>query len=111
MKRIRMMIGAFALCLAGTATAQNQSQEELKRLAELSQKLEGTYQVQVIDSREYFSMPLSMFDSIAVKRHESETRYLWLKPNTRIMIPPAATLRQADFKPLPRVAYITSTQK
>jgi hypothetical protein len=109
MKKKHVMWGLLALLWTAGIKAQNA--QETQRLAELSKKLEGTYQVQVIDSRQYFSLPTTYFDSIRVIRHESDVKYIWFQPNMRIMVPPYKEIRKAGFAPLPRVAYITSSEK
>jgi len=97
------------LCLPGVSQEVKKTDDD--HYVKLSKKLEGTYQVQVIDAREYFSMPASMLDSIQATRHATETKYIWLKANTRIMIPSLADINKPGFVPLQRVAYITSKEK
>ena len=83
---------------------------ETQRLVKLSQKLEGTYQVQIIDSRESATLPLSVMDTIEAKRQPSQTVYFWLKNNTRVMVPPVSVISKNDFVPLARVTHISSKE-
>ncbi len=100
------LLFSFALC--AQQSDPEKARAESKRLMELYQKMEGTYQVQVIDSREKIGFPLSSLDSIQSKRHQTETVYLWLKPNVRIMVPSYADIKKTGFVPLPQTAYYSS---
>lgn len=88
--------------------AQGRQSDETRRLTALSSQLEGTYQVQVIDSREKVAFPLVMLDSIRAKRQADKTVYLWLKHNIRISVPPYKEIQKKNFVPLARIAYYSS---
>jgi hypothetical protein len=92
---------------AGSAKVYNQK-AETQRLLKLSQQLEGTYQIQIIDSREMPAIQLGIMDSIVAKRQSTQTIYFWLKNNTRIMVPPVSLISKKDFSPLIRVKHISS---
>jgi len=77
----------------------------------LSTQLEGTYQVQIINSREKPTIPLTIMDSIQLKRQQNETIYFWLKNNTRVMVPSYSVINKQGFSPLERVKYIASTEE
>lgn len=111
MKRTALILTLIlsGLCLPGVSQEAKKPDDD--HYVKLAKKLEGTYQVQVIDAREYFSMSAAMLDSIEATRHATETKYIWLKENTRIMIPSRAELNKPGFIPLQRVAYITSKEK
>lgn len=88
--------------------AQDLSKSESDRLLKLSYKLEGTYQIQVIDSRELPAIHLSLMDTIAEKRKLSEIAYYYVKPNTRIKILPLAEIQKAGFLPVAKIEHIAS---
>lgn len=108
MKTTRLIAAVFVVCLALKLNAQTRSHDETTRLVQLSQKLEGTYQVQVIDSREKVAFPLAMLDSIQAKRRTDKTVYLWLKNNIRISVPSYSEINKKGFVSLPRTAYYSS---
>ena len=105
-----MFAGLLLAIMPRALSAQEQQQDDTKRLAELSRQMEGTYQVQVVNSRQYFSMPLNIFDSIQAQRHKTETRYLQVSENIRIMIPSQQAILSPGFKPLQRVVYLTENK-
>jgi len=84
---------------------------ESKRLMNLYTKLEGTYQLQIIDSREGPTLPLTYMDSVEIKRQQNTTVYLWLKKNVRVMVPSYSVINKQGFSPLERVKYISSSEK
>jgi hypothetical protein len=82
-----------------------QARIETQRLTKLCQKLEGTYQLQIIDSREKAELPLSILDTVEAKRHATDTVYFWLKSNVRIMVLPFTVIGKNDFRGIERVVY------
>ncbi len=77
----------------------------------LYHQLAGTYQIQVIDSRELPALPLTYMDSILIIREKYVVKYIWIKNNIRIKILPKSEVDSPSFKPLERVVYIPSNDK
>jgi len=75
---------------------------------DLFQKFEGTYQLQIINSRDKTELPLYLMDTIQAKRHATNVVYHKYKSNVRLMILPLAEVNKKDFKPLERVIHIAS---
>jgi|GEM_PF-1424485 len=91
--------------------AQNDAKKiETERLTKLLNKLEGTYQVQIIDSRELAAIPLTLMDTIELKRHENQVQYVWIKNNVRVKILPKIEILSPNFKGLERVTHISSAE-
>lgn len=108
MKKIKFFFGGLALLLTLSLSAQQNNRAESNRLMTLYKKLEGTYQVQVIESREKIAFPLAALDTIEAKRQLNEITYFWLKDNVRVMILPNTTINKKGFVPLTQTAYISS---
>ena len=109
MKKIKTLLGILTFAFfASTVIAQQDPKAETQRLVTLSQKLQGTYQLQIIDSREKTEMPLSLLDSVAAKRHGTDVVYFWFKKNIRVMVLPQSEIVKKDFKPLERVVNVSS---
>lgn len=102
-----VLVFAFVLCTS-MANAQETSKQEKEtlRLKQLAKELEGTYQIQVINSRENPSLSFSFLDEIVAKRHKSDTIYFWPKRDVRIMILPESVIKVSDFKPLTTLTHI-----
>ncbi|HET6992816.1 MAG TPA: hypothetical protein VFJ43_15890 [Bacteroidia bacterium] len=81
---------------------------ESARLAELSKKLEGTYQLQIINSREAGEIPLQYMDTIVARRNAIDTTYFIYpnKPQMRLMILPESVISQANFKKPVRIIHV-----
>lgn len=88
--------------------AQQDSKAETSRMMDLLNKLEGTYQVQIIDSRELPAIPLTLMDTIVAKRDLELTQYVWLKNNIRVKILSKKEITSPSFKGLTRIAYINA---
>ena len=84
---------------------------ENKRLQDLSKQLEGTYQFQVINSREKPAIGATYMDSIQNKRQQNDKAYLWLSKNVRIMILPYTVINKPGFTPLESIKYQSSTKE
>lgn len=106
--KIKVVIGIAASVCAFNMRAQTTAEVETNRLVKLSEKLEGTYQVQIINSREKIAFPLSTLDVIESKRTKTDTVYFWLKERVRVMVLPSETLSNKTFTPLERITYINT---
>lgn len=109
MKKMKTLFGILTfIFFASSSIAQQDPKAETQRLVALSQKLQGTYQLQIIDSREKTEMPLSLLDSVAAKRHSTDNVYFWYKKNIRVLVLPLSEIEKKDFKPLERIVNISS---
>lgn len=82
---------------------------ETNRLMDLLVKLEGTYQIQVVDSREQPTIPLILMETIEAKRHQTDVKYIWLKENMRVKILSKNEISSSSFVGLPRVTNISAS--
>lgn len=103
-------LSCLALFFALNLPAQNdpvyKSKEESKRLMSLFNQLEGTYQVQVLNSRDKTEIPLYIMDSIQMKRHKTEVVYFPIKNNVRVMVLPYSVINKKGFTGSERTANI-----
>ncbi|MBI3510675.1 MAG: hypothetical protein HY064_08425 [Bacteroidetes bacterium] len=99
----------FFMHTSHAQTAADSARAESKRLMALYQQLQGTYQVQVINSRDKVEIPLQYMDNIVSMRQQNEVTYFYYpnKKNVRIMILPYSEIQSKDFVPVQQVAYIT----
>ena len=86
----------------------NLTDSEVDYLIELGATLEGTYQIQMIDTRALPTAELSLYKIIEEKRNINKTVYHYLNSNMRIMILPQETNQNSDFISLKRIKYISS---
>lgn len=105
LKQIFVVVFVFSFW---SGFSQADHKKETQRLMDLLAKNEGTYQVQIIDSRELPTIPLTLMDSIEAKRDEQEIKYVWLKSNVRVKILSKKEISNPSFQPLERVKYFSS---
>ena len=68
---------------------------------------EGTWQVQVVNSRSQPFIPGNIQEVVAENRHATETVYVQLGTEVRLMILPLAEISKPEFMPLEKIAHIT----
>jgi hypothetical protein len=84
------------------------SESDVEELIVLGAALEGTYQIQMIDTRALPAVELSIYSIIQEQRSLKNVVYYYLNSNTRIMILSFETIESPNFKSLDRIAYISS---
>ncbi len=98
------------MLLAAISFSQESDKKETERLNALNQKLNGTFQIQVIASREMPIFPLKTLDEISLKRDENKVTYIWIKSNIRVLILPKSKIEEAGFKPIERIKHLSSSE-
>jgi hypothetical protein len=81
---------------------------ESARLAGLNKTLDGTFQIQIVNSRELSYFPLAYLDVIAARRSATDTVYYTYpdKPNFRILILPSVVINNPNFVKPQRITYV-----
>ncbi len=97
------------ICFSLSSKSQsNSASETTKHMENLLHKLEGTYQLQIIDSRELPSISFDMLKNIQDKRHQTDTTYFYVKQNFKVMILPYSTIEKVDFMPIKSISYFSN---
>ncbi len=110
---MKKLLGLIILCAFighGTQAQSHLSEDEVKSLVQLKSDLEGTYQIQMIDTRTLPSVELTMFKTIAELRDSEEVVYHRVSDRMRIKILPYKEIEKADFVPLDYYTFITSNE-
>lgn len=84
------------------------SKEDVQKYTEMVRVAEGTYQIQMIDTRSLPSIPLSLIQIIENKREETEVVYYQYKSNIRIKILPKQMINKKGFVLIDRINHISS---
>jgi len=108
MKSYVLFFMLFGLSTLSSAQA-DLSTEKVHELQELKSNLEGTYQIQMIDSRALPTIQLSLFEEIQNKRSQTNDTFIELSGNCRVFIPSHQEIESSTFKPLEYVTYLQST--
>ena len=75
---------------------------------DLSKKLEGTYQIEMIDTRSLPSFPAELLLIIEDKRDDNNIVYHKVSDVMRVKILPRSIINAKNFKPVERINYISS---
>lgn len=71
-----------------------------------AQSIEGTYQVQVLNSRMQPNIPANLNQIILKHRDENQVKFIQLGTQVRLKILPLTEIRKPGFKPLERIVNI-----
>jgi hypothetical protein len=72
---------------------------------------QGTYQIQMINTREMPAIPISLISEIEEQRHQSEVKYFNFKENIKIKILPKDVIESSTFEPIQRIVHLNSNQR
>ncbi len=105
----KLIIISLGLVLMLNVKAQsNLSEQQVESLILLGHQLEGTFQIQMIDTRALPTVELSLYTIIDQKRDLNKTVYHYINSNMRIMIPSKEAIEKPDFISIERIKYISS---
>lgn len=109
---LRLIFSTLLLVLLtiGQVAAQEKSAQDIdmEKLASQQQKLEGTFQIEMIDTRGKPTFHISLYDKIEELRDETEVKYYQVSNTMRIKILPLSVIEDENFTPVERVTYISS---
>lgn len=103
----------FLLFLGATNLMYAQStlsEQQVIEYTEIKNEIVGTYQIQMIDTRSLPTIELSLFKTIQDARQQSETVYLTVSQNCRVMIPSKDEIEGSGFLPLEYIGFIQSNK-
>ena len=82
--------------------------QEVQHLLSIKAQVEGTYQVEMINTRSLPTIPLIAYREIEQRRKQSEVVYYQLNENTRIKIFPLEQIKDRNFRFPEEVIYINT---
>ena len=111
MKQVIYTFAFFLLIFPTSSYSQsNLTEEEATSYAERLNLAGGTYQIQIIDSREKPSIQLSIIDQIDAARKENDVAYISVKNNIRIKVLPLSVISAPEFTAVERIVYLKSSE-
>lgn len=87
----------------------NLAEEEATSYSERFNQAGGTYQIQIIDSREKPAIKISLIDQIEAIRKENDVAYISVKDNIRIKVLPLSVINAPHFMAVERIVYLNSS--
>ena len=109
MKKISFLIILFLPILSLSQSVLSKS--KVDQYTTMFKKAQGTYQIQMINTRKMPVIPLSLISKIEKKRHQSEDRYFNFKENIKIKILPKDVIESTTFEPIERIVHLNSNQR
>lgn len=110
MKQIIFIFTLIVLLIPTAGYSQNNlTEEEAASYTERFNEAGGTYQIQIIDSRETPAIQVSVIDQIDAIRKENDVAYISLKNNIRIKVLPMSVINAPNFTAVERVVYLNSS--
>jgi hypothetical protein len=107
----RIIVLLLALFTTTISFAQaNLTAEQVTELTELKHQVDGTFQIQMIDTRSKPAIPLTLFKEINDRRHLTDIVYYQLNPKTRIKILPESTISDPNFLAPIYITHINSSE-
>ncbi len=110
MKKLTLSLYFTVASAAFSFSQSSLNQEQVQEYFNLSVSLEGTYQIQMINTRALPTIRLDLFPQIDSLRLENETTYLNVNPNMRIMILPREVINASNFVWVERVIHINGEE-
>lgn len=101
-----MILFSTASVFAQVSDKDNVKSEEQK-ISQLSKELEGTWQIQVINSRKMPAIPIQVVETIEQRRLDNDTSYYYLYPDIRIMILPRKVILNKNFNKIEKITHIS----
>ena len=96
------------LCSTSLFAQENLTKEEVSTYTSMLKKAEGTYQIQMIDTRELPAIPISLIKTIEEKRKNNETVYFHYKTNIRIKVLSRQEIKNKKLTTDEKIIYISS---
>ena len=103
-----LVVICFLLLVNCLKAQQGSTTESTKKLQQLNVALDGTYQIQVLNSRELPIFPMSLLPKIDSLRSENDTVYISVKPTERIMVLPRKVINSSSFIKPQHVIHIST---
>lgn len=93
-----------------TTIAQEENNQNInsETFEQKQEALEGTFQIEMIDTRSLPTFNVSLYDSIRDLRDETEVVYINVSDNMRIKIFPKSIIESNSFQKVERVVYTSS---
>ena len=111
MKRVFILVAILLLSAASNSifSQSSLSEEEATAYAKRFNQAGGTYQIQIIDSRECPTIEVSLIDEIDNARKQDDVAYVYIKENIRIKVLPLSVINDENFVAVERIVFLNSS--
>lgn len=109
MNQVTYIFFFFLFFIPTSFYSQSHLTGEAASYAERFNQAGGTYQIQIIDSREKPAIKISLIDQIDAIRKENGVAYISVKDNIRIKVLPFSVINAPNFAAVERIVYLNSS--
>ena len=109
MKRYSLLFILFVPLLSFSQSSLLKSQVD--QYTTMFKEAQGTYQIQMINTKKMPAIPIRLISDIEKQRHQSEVKYLFLDENIKIMILPKDVIENSEFVQIEKIIHLSSLQK
>lgn len=106
MGKIYLCLFVFAAYFSSQGAVVNFNQQTFSTLQD-SSKIKGTYQIQMVNTRDLPSIPYNLEQMVEEKRDKDKVVYIKLSDFVRVKVLPKSEIEKKDFKPVKHIEYVT----
>jgi hypothetical protein len=103
---MKIYFSVVAFFAAFNLFSQEYSPQQTTENAIIETSTEGTYQLQVINSRGNPYFPANLDEIVRANRKKDEPAYVWLGSNVRLKILPLSEIKASGFARPEKIVYI-----
>ena len=96
----------FSLIPTFFISQRNLSEADVSYYTSMLKVAEGTYQIQMINTRKEPILPINIIDKIENIRHQTDIKYLNLNSETRIKVLSKELIENPTFNNIKKVIYL-----
>ena len=107
---MKQVLGILLIMLTtslGIFAQEDLSKEEVELYTQMTHQAAGTYQFQMVNTRDLPTVPLSIIKQIEENRDVNEVVYYQYSEKMRIMILPKNTIKAEGFIPIESIKYVS----
>jgi hypothetical protein len=111
MKKYLLLIPVLFMVLsidAQTGKSEKISPERRQQISQLNKQYEGTYQIQMIDSRKQPAVPYDLVERVNAARKQNEETFFYLNKNVRIRVLPKSVIERPNFTRVEKIVHLSS---
>lgn len=111
MKKHILITSLFFMAL--TINAQTNKQDKItperkQQISMLNKQFEGTYQIQMVDSRKQPAVPYDLIERVNAVRKQNEETFFYLDKNVRVRVLPKSVIERPGFVGVDKIAHVSS---
>ena len=103
------LLGIIIFLSLTSYSQENLTEQQVQEYMEIGSQIEGTFQIQMIDTRSLPTFPLELYPMIKEARKENEVIYIYPSGNMRIKIYSKNLIDSENFVPAARITHINSS--